>query len=197
MLYAGLLAGAQEAGEADPQTDAVSVRPAETDLLFDQTPEEAGDPEDPEPADLPGVGFGDFVRVIIVLGVVIALIYAFVWMLKKMTGVKAEGGDEILLYSTRPLKGDAALHLVEAGNRIFLIGSSGNSINLISEIDDKESIDAIRLNASTAAEPAGGGFARLFKDRFGQGPAPEAPQTPASEDPVSYLRKQRERLKDL
>ncbi|MCK5248597.1 MAG: flagellar biosynthetic protein FliO [Spirochaetaceae bacterium] len=189
-LVAGLMAWAQE-------TDTVPVRPAETELLFEDTPVIDADVQAPDVNELPGVSFGDFLRVILVLGIIIALIYAFVWMLKKFTSVKAEGGDAIQLYSTRPLKGDAALHLVEAGNRVFLIGSNGNSVNLISEIDDKESIDEIRLNASAAPQSVSGGFARLFKDRFGSGPSTDASDKSADEDPASYIRKQRERLKDL
>ena len=160
------------------------------------------------------MGFGDFARVIIVLGIVIALIYAFVWMLKKLSGVKAEGEDAIRLFSTRPLKGDAALHLVEVGSHFFLVGSCSNSVNLISEIDDKESIDEIRLNAATASPQVSGGFARLFRDRFGlvsvgrnpdakdtdrqsEGTGNESTDRSIDEDPASFLRKQRERLKKL
>ena len=204
VLFAfGLLASAQETGEVNTETDTVPARPAETELLFDVAVDDAGDGQISGVEELPGVGFGDFVRVLIVLGIVIALIYGFVWMLKKFSGVKAEGGDSIRIFSTRPLKGDSAIHLVEAGNRIFLIGSSSNAINLISEIDDKESIDEIRLNASSIPAPIKVGFARLFKDRFGTGPSETAAEgesgspdaSPA--DPGSFLRKQRERLKDL
>jgi len=179
-------------------------RPPENELLLNTNPEGAGNIQTPEDNPMPGVGFGDFLRVIIVLAVVIALIYAFVWMLKKFTGTKAEGAGVIHLYSTQPLKGDASLHLVEAGKRIFLIGSSGNSVNLISEIDDKESIDEIRLNASMAPVKVSGGFARLFKDRFGAAPGEsinsrhlDADNTQKESDPASFLRKQRERLEEL
>ena len=185
-------------------TETVPVRPAETDLLFDDEAVTAAGDQIPDAVELPGVGFGDFLRVLIVLGIVIALIYGFVWMLRKFSGVKAESGDLIQLYSTRPLKGDAALHLVEVGNRMFLVGSNSSSINLISEIDDKESQDEIRLTASSAPQPAAGGFARFFKDRFGTGPSEINSSNTSNQDisnvngdPGSYLRKQRERLKDL
>lgn len=203
-LASGFIAGAQDAGDVLTDTETVPVRPAETDLLFDDDAGIPADDQTPGAVELPGVGFGDFLRVIIVLGIVIALIYGFVWMLRKFSGVKAEGGDIIQLYSTRPLKGDAALHLVEVGTRVFLVGSNSNSINLISEIDDKESLDEIRLNASSNPQPAPGGFARFFKDRFGTGPSGNDVTDPTSSsssnangDPGSYLRKQRERLKDL
>lgn len=153
---------------------------------------------------LPGVGIGDFVRMILVLGAVIAIIYGFFWMLKRFSGVKAESEDAIRVLSTRPLKGDAALHLVEVGNRVFLVGSGGNAVNLVSEIDDKESVDEVRLAVSRSPKISSGGFARLFKDKFGLGPSmadvdnvTPPLQEKSEEDPASYLKRQRERLKDL
>ena len=118
-------------------------------------------------------------------------------MLKRFSGMKSEGADVIHLYATQPLKGDSALHLVEAGKRIFLIGSSGSSVNLISEIDDKESLDEIRLRASAAPPQVSGGFAGLFKDKFGSQKRESSPGDETPSDPASFLRKQRERLKKL
>jgi len=204
VLFAGFITGAQETGDGNTATDPPASRPAETELLLDDTGDQAEGGENAPAAELPGIGFGDFARMLLVLGFVIALIYAFVWMLKRFSGAKPEAEDLIKLHSTRPLKGDAALHLVEIGNRMFLVGSGGGTLNLISEIDDKESMDEIRLAASQTPEPISGGFARMFKDRFGSGPSHPAPaekdnppSQPRDDDPASYLRKQRERLKDL
>lgn len=178
------------------------TRPAENELLLnEQTP--GGTPESElETNNFPGVSLGDFLRVILILGVIIALIYALVWMLKKLTGIKADSGDEISIYSTRPIKGNSALHLMGVGERIFLIGSTDNSINLISEIDDKETIDEIRLNSSKM--PARGGFAKLLKERF-SGKSPERTEGArtikmddySADSSILNLQKQRERLKDL
>jgi len=196
LLCAGIFSYAQDAaGAAD--------RPAETDLIISSPPENT-ETSASDAVEMPGVGVGDFLRVIIVLSVVIALIYFFVWLLKKFTGIKTESGDAIRIYSTRSLKGDTALHLVETGKRIFLIGSSGNSINLISEIDDRESMDEIRLNASVESVGNRGGFSRFFREKFGSaisageesGSLEQGPGS-ADSDPASFMRKQRERLKKL
>jgi len=189
--------GAQESGDEMPVEPATD-RPAETELLLDAADDAGDTPAADEGPELPGIGIGDFVRMILVLGIVIALIYGFFWILKRFSGVKAEGEDAIRLVSTRPLKGDAALHLVEVGHRVFLVGSCGSTVNLVSEIDDKESIDEIHLEASRESEPVSGGFAKLFRDRFGGRPSP-APEAPPEEsaDPADYLKRQRERLKDL
>lgn len=143
---------------------------------------------------------------ILVLALVIGLIYGFVWFLRRFTSQKAESAEIINLLSTRPLKGDAALHLVEVGQSVFLVGSSSSSVNLISEIDDTDSVNEIRLAASMApAKPASAGFAKMFRDRFGAGPvasrgndAAESLNDVSGEaDPAAFLKSQKERLKDL
>jgi len=201
-LLSGPGVGSQDENREAQEADTVPTRPAESDLLLnDQTTTETSTTNF-EAVNFPGMGLGDFLRVILVLGVVIALIYALVWMLRKLTGIKAGGGDEIRIYSTRPIKGNSALHLVEAGNRIFLIGSTDNSINLISEIDDREAIEEIRLSSSRT--PASGGFAKLLKKRF-LGKSFERREDSETGEANGYstdasifnLRKQRERLKNL
>ena len=71
------------AQEADDNNDSFRSRPAETELLLD----EAADREAEGPAggdspgeDLPGIGLGDFARMILVLGIVIVLVYGFFWL---------------------------------------------------------------------------------------------------------------------
>ncbi|KGM42626.1 hypothetical protein S1OALGB6SA_421 [Olavius algarvensis spirochete endosymbiont] len=180
------------------ESEAVPTRPVESDLLLDDQATAESPTTDFEPVNFPGVGFGDFLRVIVVLGVVIALIYALVWMLRKLTGIKTDSGDEIRIYSTRPIKGNSALHLIEAGKQMFLIGSTSNSINLISEINDKETIDEIRLKSSRM--PAPRGFAKLLRDRL-SGKQSLAKTKDANNYPtdgsILNLQKQRERLKHL
>ena len=198
LLLSGINIGSQDQGESN----AVPTRPAESDLLLDDQTATEPPETDFEAVNFPGVGFGDFLRVIVVLGVVIALIYALVWMLRKLTGIKADGGDEIRVYSTRPIKGNSALHLIEAGKRMFLIGSTDSSVNLISEIDDKETVDEIRRNSSRA--PVSRGFAKLLRNRLlGKSLAKrEVVETGgvgnySTNGSILNLQRKRERLKDL
>jgi len=194
--------GSQDKNREAQEADTVPTRPAESDLLLnDQTTGETPT-ANPEAVNFPGVSPGDFLRVILVLVAIIVLIYALVWMLRKLTGIKAGGGDEIRIYSTRPIKGNSALHLIEAGNRVFLIGSTDNSINLISEIDDRGTIEEIRLNSSKT--PASGGFAKLLKKRFSDKSSAKGENSEAgrangysTDASILNLRKQRERLKNL
>ena len=89
------------------------------------------------------------------------------------------------------------------------MGSCSSSVNLISEIDDADSVNEIRLAASMAPErPVSAGFAKMFRDRFGAGPvAAGSPENGRSgdsgaagtmeADPAAFLKSQKERLKDL
>ncbi|PIE04675.1 MAG: hypothetical protein CSA76_03030 [Spirochaetales bacterium] len=198
MLTLSVLSAA--GGETAQQT-----RPAETELLIGEPNSEnaAGSARGEPPAqNLPGVGFGDFLRMILVLGFVIALIYGFVWLLRRFSGQKGEMEDVINLVSTRPLKGDAALHLVELGSKMFLVGSSSTGVNLLSEITDEDTINQIKLSLSQAAVPAAGGFGRMLRERFGKtvntAPSPSAAAEEEQEDNLSgFLRSQRERLTRL
>lgn len=197
-----LTLGAQEAGNVNVTENSVANRPTETELFFD---DEAGDETEAVQTaqeELPGIGFSDFSRMILVLGFVILLIYGFFWLLKRYSGVRAEGMDAIRILSTRPIKGDTALHLVQTGNRFFLVGSTGSSINLLSEIDDGESIDQIKLESSRSAPPSQGGFIRtLRKKLMSSGIDASQVQNPSSrnqnDDPAEFLRRQTERLRDL
>lgn len=185
-----------DSGAGDIQAeDSIRERPAETELLIGEPLGDAAGEEGsaaPGAGELPGVQFGDLLRMLLVLGLVIALIYAFFWMLKRISGVKASGADTISLLATQPLKGDAALHLVETGSRLFLVGSTASAVNLVAEIDDKESMDEIRLaSARTAVPPnTAGGFARRFRERF-------VPPDASGRDPIAYLQRRKNRLKQL
>ena len=96
------------------------------------------------------VGIRDYLVMIFVLIMVIILLYFVLKVVKKLGGARLGiDNDLINVLSTKALKGTTALHLVEVGSHIFLIGATDGSINRIGEITDKESKDAIVLQSST------------------------------------------------
>ncbi len=181
---------AQETGDA--YKNSVLDRPAETELLLNQGEGESPIENADDAVDLPGLGFGDFLRMFLILGFVIALIYGLFWLLKRFSAVKVQGEEILKIISTRPLKGDAALYLVEAGNRLLLIGSAGNSVNLLVEIDDKETIDEIRLQASSVQETKEG-FSHLLKKKLNA----DTISPGKTANPAGFFQRQKERLKKL
>ena len=87
-----------------------------------------------------------FLRMILVLAIVIICIYAVVWFMKK--SVKTENDEDepflrkVSSVSLAPGKSVQIVTLVDKG---FVVGVSEDSVSLISEINDKELIDAMNL----------------------------------------------------
>lgn len=141
-------------------------------------------------------GIWDFIRMILVLVLVIALIYGFFYLLKKLSAPKDGGLDLVRVLETRNLSGNRNLHLVEVGNQILLVGSSENGVTLISEVTDKETVDGIKLRESEAASAVPGkNFADLLKGFWGKKGGPEA--GPAADLSLDFIKKQHERLKKM
>lgn len=87
-----------------------------------------------------------FFRMILILGIVVVCIYAVFWFMKK--SVKGESDEDepflrkVSSVSLAPGKSVQIVTLVDKG---FIVGVSEDSVNLISEINDKELIDAMNL----------------------------------------------------
>ena len=153
-----MTAAAQEPASEDNTGQDSQTAPAETAASPDEStlnlnlPEEtpAGENGDPEIPTVPAPGLGDFLRMILFLGLVIAAIYLFFYFLKRLSGRTAAESGLIRLLGSRSLKGEASVHLVEIGNQTFLVGSG--SANLISEITDKETLDGPKLELAAAPE---------------------------------------------
>lgn len=95
----------------------------------------------------------DYLVVVLVLILVIVALYFVLKFVKKVGGARLGiDNDLIHVLSTKALKGTTALHLIEVGNQIFLVGATDSSVNAISEITDQESKDMISLNLSVDNE---------------------------------------------
>ena len=90
-----------------------------------------------------------FIRMIIVLALVIACIYGVMWFLKKQN--KIENNDDQFLRQVAKISigTNKSVQVVTLIDKAYLIGVSDNSVNLISEIDDKELINAMNLYADS------------------------------------------------
>jgi len=109
---------------------------------------------------VPAFGIWDLVRMVLILGFVVALIYGLFYLLKKGTGGRVNEASSMRVLGSLQLPGNRTIHLVEAGRQIFLVGGGEHSINLIAEITDQESLDDIRLKYQTATP----GVRRNFSD---------------------------------
>jgi flagellar protein FliO/FliZ len=183
---------AQEAETDTSETDTVD----ETELLIEDS--QTGTNLVPDERSLNTFGLWDFVRMIIILAAVVGVIYLIFFLLKRSANPKMQNNELMRVLSTQTIANNRSLHLVEVGRQIFLIGAGDNSVNLVSEITDKESIDEIRLRMSEQTV----GEKRRFKDVlsgfFGQNGMKQEKIYPMKMDEsTQYIKQQRERLKNL
>lgn len=112
------------------------------------------------------LGTTDYLVVVLVLILVIVALYFVLKFVKKIGGSRLGiDNDLIHILSTKALKGTTALHLIEVGNQVFLVGATDTSINAISEITDQESKDMISLNLSVDNEE-NKTFMQFFTDKL-------------------------------
>jgi flagellar protein FliO/FliZ len=93
-----------------------------------------------------------FVRMILVLAVVIACIYGVLWLMKRNTG-RVNNTDQFLrVVSSVTLSPGKSVQIVSLlDERAYIIGVTDNAVNLIGEVTDKETIDAMNLYADKQA----------------------------------------------
>jgi len=155
---------------------------------------DAADPEALEnTAALNTFSVWDFVRMLLVLGAVLGFIYLLFFLLKKAGKPKIISDSTINIISTQNLESGRSLHLIEIGPQVFLIGSGESSVQLISEITNKETLDTIKLDKSIRNE-SNITFTDMFKGLFKKENKSITPVQPVQ---VNFMKKQRERLKGM
>lgn len=150
--------GVDEASEqSESQDTAIDAVIDERLLLID------GEVVGTEVVDAQVIGFGDVLRMLLVLGAVVIVIYATFALLKRASRSQVRSSTLIHSLSSVPLGGNRALHLIQVGERHYLIGSAEQSVQLIEAIEDAETIDYIRQNKNATASTADDGS---FKQRI-------------------------------
>lgn len=177
--------GAQETQEAEtPQT--------EEEILFDQARDATGSENAPEPAGM--LTIWSFVSMVLILAGVVAAIYGLFFLLKRMSGQNYTDNNLIRVLSTKTLSSTRAVHLLSLGKRYLLVGSAENGVNLLAEIDDKESRDEIEVFLAREDAPS----RRSFKELIGgilPGSGDKLGEAVSSS--ASFLKKQGSRVKNL
>ena len=83
-------------------------------------------------------GIWIFVKMILFLAVVIALIYAMLWFFKRNAKSKNDDDPFLRAVSSINLAPGKSVQIVTFMNKAFIVGVSDNSVSLISEIDGNE-----------------------------------------------------------
>jgi len=125
--------------------------------------------------------------------IITGLIYFILrFFLKNQRWIPKQQGF-IQIIATQYLAPNKYIQLIEIGNKLLVIGVSDQSINLLTEIGDKEVIDSIKIQASRQEEKVSLPFLQHLKEKLrGQGI-----NYTGSEEKLKFLSKQRERLKNL
>jgi flagellar protein FliO/FliZ len=129
---------------------------------------------------------------LIILAAIIGLIYLLFWLLRRGAGRKVQENDLIRVLGSRSLASNRALHLVEVGSSIYLVGSSEGGVELVAEITEKESLDSVRLAAAEQAPATRRNFQQVLSEIFRP-----AKKSYSVGEGVGFLRGQRDRLKKL
>ena len=177
--------GAQETQDAEtPQT--------EEEILFDQARDAAEMEDAPEAAGMLTVW--SFVSMVLILAGVVAAIYGLFFLLKRMSGQNYTDNNLIRVLSTKTLSSTRAVHLLSLGKRYLLVGSAENGVNLLAEIDDKESRDEIEVFLAREESPSRRSFRELIGG-FLPGSGDKLGETVSSS--ASFLKRQGSRVKNL
>ena len=146
-----------------------------------------------------GVWF--FVRTVLVLAVVLALVWAFFVFLKRASGSTENSDPYLKKVASLTLSPGKFVYVVTLNSKGYLIGVADNSVNLIAEIEDKELIDAMNLNAPQGLKGKGPlDFAAImgkFRTSAGQQQSSskkKAGGSFSSSSMVEFLQNQRSRL---
>ena len=89
---------------------------------------------------------GFIVKTIIVLVLVVAAIYGIMLFFKKKNNVSKSDDDFLRRVSSLQLSPGRSIEVISLIDKAYILGVTDSNINLISEVEDKELIEAMNLN---------------------------------------------------
>lgn len=196
VLWAVLVLGSAGAWAQTATTPAPAAQPAplpaENTLKITDTTANGT----PAPAPATDITVWDFVKMFVILALVLGMILGFVWFMRRLSGQGAPSDAPMRVLHSQTLGGSRSLQVVEVGDQVLLVGVGDAGVTLVKELTGTEAADAFQLQA-TRAKAVGKPFADLVAGLLGQKPKIR----PDVGEPVGqasdFLKKQRERLKNL
>ena len=139
-----------------------------------------------------GTGTWAIVRMVLVLILASAAVYGVVFLFKRASKPTQINDPFLKVLANAHLGSNRYVHVVSVGNKTWLLGASEGAVNLISEIEDTDVINAMLLEDSKKTAQSPGklpSFVAMLK-RMGASAQTNAPG-------ADEIRKRRERLKGL
>lgn len=183
----------QNQGAAVTAASDITLSTDESTIVFDTTAPAAV----PNAADSPSA-LWLFVRAVLVLFVVVALIYGALFLLKRARQPSAENDPFLRKVSQVTLSPGKSVQIVTLFNHAYLIGVTDNAVNLIGEITDQELVDSMNLYADqNAGETRPRTFSDILNIFMPNGPRAEQTGTAetSAQTATENLQRQRERLR--
>ena len=142
-----------------------------------------------------GPSVWSIIRMILVLILVAVSVYGVVFLFRKAARPAPSTDPFLKVLANVHLGTNRYAHIVSVGSKAWLVGASENGVSLISEIEDKEIIDAMLLEDSRKSGQGGGGFPDFISllRRVGIRAQSQEEAPAGAED----IRKRRERLQGL
>jgi len=180
----------REPNQESPAVDDDPYRAAERNMTFDDFGERTT--QTALPAQNSGTSIWIFIRMILVLALAAAAIYGIVFFLRKNAKQTSASNPFLKILASSHLGFNRYVHIASVGSKAWLLGASEGGVNLISEIEDKEIIDAMLLEDSKKSVETQSRFQDFLSilRRLG---------TPGQTrfSGIDEIRKRRERLKGL
>ncbi len=92
-------------------------------------------------------GVWAFFQMLIVLALILGCVYGLFAFIRTVRKPKQGDTEGIRVLARASLAPGRSVHVVKAGSKAWLLGASEGSVTLISELDDKELIDRLELEA--------------------------------------------------
>jgi flagellar protein FliO/FliZ len=173
--------------QEDPPQEIHPLRAAERAIILDE--ENAPAPAIPNR----GPSTWAMIRMLLTLALAAAAIYGVVFFIRRSSKQPVEGDPFLKILATAHLGSNRYAHIVNVGDKAWLLGSSDGGVNLISEIENKDMLNAMLVEDSRkSAQARNSRFPDFLSVLRRMGVQPQE-RVPGVED----IRKRRERLKGL
>jgi flagellar protein FliO/FliZ len=135
------------------------------------------------------------IKILFVLIVIALAIYGVIYFIKKSRTTEEKQDSYLKLLSAIPINPRTAVAVVSVGGKAWLVGVSDSSVSLISEIDDKEAIDAMILEHEKRTPDLQGGKIQSFLSTLQRFIPPQVSKPKNNQ--ADNLLKNRDRLRKL
>jgi flagellar protein FliO/FliZ len=132
-------------------------------------------------------------RTLLALIVAAAAIYGVVYLIKRASRRTEAKNPFLKLLASAHLGSNRYVHVVSLGSKAWLVGAADGGVNLLSEVADEDTLNAMFLDDSQKGGAAATGRIFDFKTMLSKMGIPVQPADSGAEN----IRKRRERLKGL